>query len=328
LENNHKEKLMYSTLSLSHIDLDGISCQLVIEQCYNNVKNYNCNYDKISEYLEYIDDNCSEFRPDRVFITDLSFEKSYAIQLAHIIKHHSDVKFIYIDHHPYDEELMKIFEKMKDSLPNFVFIHSTKACATKLTYKYLNKICGISHDNIEKYVESVNAYDLWIQNSEYFKAGFVYNELFFDLKLKAYYFELRDLFKLKQKHKDRYVELVGNKNEYFGKLEKSKLTLKNNNQFYIFADSFKSWITLDYPGFDYYVIASTYARISVRISDRISEEDATKVKDFIISNKDMNGVLSMGGHPRAFGITLENGTSIDQLVMHVQDLNKLLDQLN
>lgn len=327
MENNIKEKIMYSTISLSHIDLDGISCQLVLEQVYKNTKLYNCNYDKIPEYLDYIDDNCSEYRPDRVFITDLAFEKSNAIKLAHIIKNHPDVKFIYIDHHPYDEELINVFKKIKDSLKNFTFIHSTKASATKLTYKFLDRSKPFNNPLMEKYVESVNAYDIWLLESEFFKAGFVYNELFFNYKLKAFYFEMRDSFKLKQKHKDRYVELVKEKTKYFDKVKKDKLIFSDNDKLFIFADEFKSWITLDFPNFNYYVIASTYSRISVRISDKITSEQAETVKNYIINNKDMTGIISIGGHHHAFGLTLEPGTSIDKLIMHVQDLSRLLDKI-
>lgn len=325
MENNIKEKIMYSTLSLSHIDLDGISCQLVLEQRYPNTKMYNCNYDKIPEFLDYIDDNCTEYRPDRVFITDLSFEKPNAIKLARIIKTHPNINFIYIDHHPYDEELMSVFTKIKESLSNFTFIHSLKASATKLTYKFLDKQKSFNNPVMEKYVESVNAYDIWIQDSEHFKAGFVYNELFFNYKLKVYFFEMRDSFKLKPKHKERYVELVKEKTKYFDKVKRDKLIFTDNDKLFIFADEFKSWITLDFPDFDYYVIASTYARISVRMSDRITDEHAEKVKNYIIDNKDMNGVISLGGHHKAFGVTLEPDTSLDRLIMHVQDLSKLLD---
>jgi oligoribonuclease NrnB/cAMP/cGMP phosphodiesterase (DHH superfamily) len=324
--NELKEKIMFNVISLSHIDLDGISCQLVLDQVYGNIKTYNCNYDKIPEYLDYIDDNCSEFRPELVYITDLSFETKYAIKLAHIIKDHPDTNFIYIDHHPYSDDLKNVFEKMK-KLPNFKYIHSEKACATKLTYKYIDAKYKISTPVLEKYVESVNAYDIWLEDSAYFKVGFAYNELFFFYKLKSFFFEMRDSFHLKDKHKEQYRELVKKKNEYFAKVKSNKLIFEDNNKLFIFADEYRSWITIDFPNFDYYVVATTYARMSVRISRNITDEKAEEVKNYIIENKDMNGIISIGGHHKAFGITMEPNPTIEHLLMHVQDMSKLLDKI-
>jgi oligoribonuclease NrnB/cAMP/cGMP phosphodiesterase (DHH superfamily) len=320
-----KDLSMYNIISLSHIDLDGISCQLLLDQAYTNIKQYNCNYNDISEYLEYIDDNCSEFRPSKVFITDLSFEIKYAIQLAHIIKHHSNIEFIYIDHHPYKDDLLEVFNKMK-ALSNFKFIHSIKASATKLTYMYLSKSFTFKNAKIESYVEAVNAYDLWLLDSDMFKVGFVYNTLFFSYKIKPFFFEFRDLFSLKEKHKVLYKDIVKQKDEYFLKLRENKLIFEDGDKIFLFADEHKGWITLEFPNFDYYVIASTYGGMSVRISKNISEEKASEIKHYIIENKDMTQVSNIGGHDRAFGLKIESPT-IDLMIMHVQDLSKLLDKI-
>lgn len=324
-QNQNKDTILYDYISMSHNDSDGISCQIVLKQHYQNLKMYNCSYDKIIEYLDHIDDNCYEFRPREVYITDLSFETPYAIHLKNIVERHPDVKFIYVDHHPYPDDLMAIFKEINTN-ENFVFVHSVKASATKLTYKYLDKKYNIKTPDLELFVERINAYDIWLEDSEHFKAGFMLNELFWTYKLKQFYFQFVDSQKIQEKHKERYKQIVQDKTKYFQGLKDKNLLMSDENKLYIFADEYKSWITIDYPEYDIFIIASTYSRISVRIGKKYTDEQSKEIKHNIIDNIDMSGIISLGGHDRAFGVTLEPIISISDLIKQVEKLHVLLSK--
>ena len=324
INTNKQRQIVYDVCSLSHNDLDGISSQIVLKQVHQNIKLYNCNYDKIDEYIEYLDNDCHHFRPSIVYVTDLSFSYEQGKHLAHLVHDHPGVKFVYIDHHPYEEKLESLFQKMSKKLDNFTYVHTEKACATKLTYKYLVKQYGLDDERLGKYVEQVNAYDIWQMESEHFKGGFLLNELFYKKRLKPYYFEMVNRYQITDTHKQEYKALVKEKNKYFDGVKEQGLIFTEENKMFIFADQFKSWVTVDWSEYDIHVIGSTYARISVRLNGKYSTEEAKEIQEHVIEHKDMTDVVSMGGHYHAWGVTLENGTPIERLIYHMSDLNKIL----
>lgn len=315
-----------SVLSLSHTDLDGISCQIVLRQSFGEITRMNIGYNKIDEYINIIDDYCKNNKPDKVFVTDLSFTIEQLIDLHRVTTNNKSVQFYFIDHHPLGEE----FEHLKTD--NFHIIHSVKASATKLTYLYCKANFGINEsEDLFKYVQYVNSYDIWLEDTPEFKVGFVYNELFWTYKIQHFWSKFKDSFNLRSSDKELYKELMIKKKKIFDKLESSgrMFSLGDKDVFMVFLDDFTSHISIDYSGYKIYVIARSYGGISIRIRDGVS--NAEEFKDTVVQKiLQLDNIANSGGHPKAFGVTLEDNAPskmIDFAKSLIQILDSELDNL-
>ena len=92
------------TLSLSHIDLDGVFCQILLENKFPNTLCYNCNYNKIDEYLIILDDVLSHKEVSQLIVSDLSFNENQFKKLVDLSEKYC-VPTFFIDHHPIDYSL-------------------------------------------------------------------------------------------------------------------------------------------------------------------------------------------------------------------------------
>lgn len=287
------------TLSVSHYDLDGISCQIPLYRTFDVIKKMNISYKDVDNYITIIDDFCFNNKPARVFVTDLSFTFSQLKDLYRVTNRHKEVMFYFIDHHPFDEDFSPLQSK------NLKIIISDKASATKLTYMFLIKNFDLTPtDELTKYVEYVNSYDIWLEDKKEFKVGFVFNELFWKYKPKMFWSKFKDDASLQNSDKEVYKELMQKKAKLFDKIKQSGrlFELGNKDLFMIFVDDFKSHIPFDYPGYKIYVLLSSNGSVSIRLKDC---QNSDKIRETIINNSlKHKNVSSSGGHPNAFGITL------------------------
>lgn len=311
-------------LVCSHSDLDGVTAQIVIRQFKGEITRMNISYDKIDEYLIIIEDYCARLNPSEVYVTDLSFTIEQLTKLAEITKKYKDTKFYFIDHHPFKED----YSHLKSD--NFMILISPKASATKLVYLYLkNNTKGVKKPEpkagLEEYVEYVNTYDLWLKDNPRFKGSLVYNELFWDFKKDYYFTRFKDEFKLRNSDKDRYRELMTKKAKLFNKLDKAgRIYTHKKRIFMIFLDDFKNHVTVDYEGYDVYVILSSYGTVSIRLRENLSDDGI--LKDRIVKRVLENEqIKTAGGHPKAFGIKIENPTARNQ-VKFAKDLLQIIDE--
>lgn len=155
---------------LSHVDLDGYSCQLVMKYTPYTKYNYNANYGaevkaKLEEILEKIQKSDeSAF----ILISDLNLTADESKWLDHEVKklndNKKDVKLQLLDHHGSGEESAKKYE--------WYFLDTTR-CATKIVYDYVKENFAFDEPSwMEKFVNVVNAVDLWKQEEhENFEYG-------------------------------------------------------------------------------------------------------------------------------------------------------------
>ena len=289
-------------LSLSHSDLDGISCQIVLRAQFGEIRRMNISYGKIDEYLEIVDEYCYREAPKKVFVTDLSFKYNQLEKLSMIASKYKDIKFYFIDHHPFEEEYKHL------GLSNFTIIISDKASATKLTYLTLKSNYGLNNKELEIYVNYVNAYDIWLNNTPEFKVGFVYNELFWSYKINHFWSKFKDNYKLRNSDKEKYKELILKKNKLFAKLEKSGRVMKFENRILlIFLDEFQGHITIDYPDFLSYIVIRSYGGVSVRLDSKIANNGETR-KSLVNEILKLEYISEAGGHNEAFGAIIDNSS--------------------
>ncbi len=154
---------------LSHTDLDGYSCQLVMKYTPYRLFNYNANYGaEVKQTLEVILQNIkNENKNATLLITDLNLTADESKWLNNeIIKLNKiDITLLLLDHHATGEESAKKYE--------WYFL-DTSRCATKITYDYAKEHFEFNEPIwMKKYVDIVDAVDLWktdeYENFEYGK---------------------------------------------------------------------------------------------------------------------------------------------------------------
>lgn len=316
-----------NVLSISHVDLDGVGCQIVLRALFGEIIRMNISYGKINEYLDIMDEYCCRVKPEYVIITDLSFKYKELQKLSNIAKKYPKIKFYFIDHHPFEENGGR-FKHL--SLHNLVIVLSDKASATKLTYLYFKANFGLQKEGLDKFVSNVNAYDIWLEETLEFKVGFVYNELFWSYKINHFWSRFKDEYNLRNSDKEVYRELVTKKDKLFKKLEDSGRVMKFSNRILlIFIDNYQSHVTLDYPEFFSYIVIRSSGGVSVRLRKEAVNEGKTK-NNIIEEILKLDYIESAGGHHGAFGTQIEKATPqkmVDFSQYLVQLIDKELDKI-
>lgn len=312
---------------LSHIDLDGYSCQFVLKYTPYKIFNYNANYGaEVKQKLDLILENIKNSKDDAlILITDLNLTADESRWLhSEVIKlndNNKEVKITLLDHHGSGEESAKKYEW---------YYLDTSRCATKITYDYVSENFNFDEPVwMEKYVNVVNAVDLWKQeehdNFEYGKVCMrLINEtrelnrvMFPDEDINYKLSLLLEATKLLDKESapillDEQIHFI--KKEFF-KIEKND-TLDNlatkyivdllgtkrdtNTIYYKGYRGFLSYgvgntsiigngFLLAYPEYDFIVDVSYRGTMSLRANNKVSVSQ--------ISKEWANG----GGHPNAAG---------------------------
>ena len=152
------------TYHLSHIDLDGYSCQLITNELFEEITFFNANYGpevgtKLKEILRLIDLSKT---PCNILISDLNLTLDESKFLDKAVKERTlkgiDIELLLLDHHGSGQESADLFEW---------YVLDTTRCATKIVYEY-----GLQHWDISAtlqewltpYVAIVNAVDIWLMH--------------------------------------------------------------------------------------------------------------------------------------------------------------------
>lgn len=149
---------------LSHTDLDGYSCQLVMSYTPHNIKSYNANYgaevkSRLEEILEAIK---SHSEPATILISDLNLtmdeSKWLDREVTLLNEKGRKISIQLLDHHGSGEESANKFEW---------YYLDTSRCATKITYDFAKENYELQETEwMQKYVDIVNAVDLWKQEEK------------------------------------------------------------------------------------------------------------------------------------------------------------------
>jgi hypothetical protein len=286
-------------INISHSDLDGISCTLLLREKYNDVHYINISYNKTNETLLYYYKELDNIRCDKFYITDLNFELDDLILLYKIIKKYNKIQFYYIDHHTYDDKKLLVLDKIKEL--SVVLIDESKS-ATLAVYDYL----GLDNNKILLYVNVVNAYDLYLTDSKYFKVGLDLNNYFWYKKQKAFAYDFKNFNLKNQKFIDKAKQIRKQAKAHFNNLEQKGLSFEDSGTRVILTDDHLGMINDEYKE-DFIIIGTSYCKVSIRTDDKIPEELAFKVKENVINSmKDSVFFISGGGHLRAFGLTFND----------------------
>lgn len=147
---------------LSHIDLDGYSCQLVMAQTAHTMISYNANYGaEVMDRLEEIIETLKKMKQEAtILISDLNLYPEEAKWLNNEVNRLNDngwnITITLLDHHG----------SGKDTAAQYPwYTLDTTRCATKIVYDYACEHYGLKRGGwLEAFVSVVNAVDLWHQN--------------------------------------------------------------------------------------------------------------------------------------------------------------------
>lgn len=134
---------MKPILSISHDDLDGAVCQILLGKVFPNIEYISYKFGILDDLLKKIDYN----KYEKVFLTDIHPENRDNIYLSDNI--------ILIDHHE------SIIEWHDPSINKFVI---KKYCGAKLTKLFLEKNFNVDLSQFNELVHLTNDYDMWIHN--------------------------------------------------------------------------------------------------------------------------------------------------------------------
>lgn len=166
---------------LSHIDLDGYSCQLVMAQTPHTMISFNANYGaEVMDRLEEIIDRIKKGKQAAtILITDLNLYPDEARWLNNEVNRLNEsgweITITLLDHHG----------SGKDTAAQYPwYFLDTERCGTKIVYEYALENYALERGGwLEAFVNVVNAVDLWHQNEEEdFEYGKVCMRLISDAK--------------------------------------------------------------------------------------------------------------------------------------------------
>ena len=151
---------------LSHTDLDGYSCQLVMRSTPYKKYNYNANYGaEVKQKLDMMLENIQNNKDDAlILITDLNLTADESRWLNNEVKKKDNIELLLLDHHGSGEDSANKYDW---------YYLDVDRCATKITYDYAKENFHLDEPVwMDKYVNIINAVDLWkMQETENFEYG-------------------------------------------------------------------------------------------------------------------------------------------------------------
>ncbi len=274
-------------LNISHCDLDGTVCQILLKQVFDNIEFINCQFYEIDDMLIKI---VNKYNYDFIILTDIHPEKEELLDISDNI--------ILIDHHK------SVINYHNPTKKRFIV---PKFCGAKLVKSFCEHYFDIDLSAYNEMVKLTNDYDLWIHE---FPKSKQLNRIFW------YYFHTEFRFRFANGNidftKDEQDYITKKEIEFQNKIDNLKIyELDDVNGCLIKSDPFIDE-TCDYLlKKENYNIVFAVNNKNNRVSVRHNIEDFN-VGELL---KELN---LGGGHPMAAGMKINNlKEDINKIVMVV-----------
>jgi len=321
---------MTQYINISHNDMDGAGCNIVLREKFPDMETYHVSYGNIVETLQSIDADISHLTKI-LFVTDLAFDVKAFNELMRIAESHPDLKIVYIDHHPYEDDVQLAFNEL-NGFDNVHTKHAIGISATQLCFDMIKS----DNTDLKNLVKWINAYDIYLEQEDpnNFKIGSFLNTIFWEVKMSGFKINLiNENYKIPKFFKSMYKDTINDKNEYFEKQIKNGLVVfdDDNSILLAFSDKHKSFWQVDYPQYDYLVLPyhTKGNNMSIRFSSTLTDHDAKNIKDDILQyTKQSPWFVSGGGHHHAFGLTLDNAMPKDEQLVLIEGIVDIIEAWN
>lgn len=315
---------MLEYIQVSHNDLDGAGCSIVLESKFHIEMCIHSNYNEIVINLGIVDASITP-HTKAVFVTDLNFDANAFSKLISVARTHPQVKFVYVDHHPYEGELGILLDKVREE-KNISVHHTVTKCATKICYDMIksdDKVLG-------KLVNYINAYDIWLRDTPLFETGWLLNTVFWDLKMSGFKYNInQNNYEIPKFFIKMYDDLLTDKDKMYKQMEKNNLFMidEEDKIMVAFSDKYKAFFQIDFPAYKVYILPYLNSNnFSIRIDEKLvprAEELKTAILDLVAP---YDYLISAGGHPFAFGITIDKKAPKDDIISFTQQFMELTKQ--
>lgn len=299
---------------MTHYDLDGVSCDILMSSMYDFSVKHKCGYMKVKQKIG----NGELMWFDSCVITDISL----TLEQYNFISGEYKDRFLYIDHHKPSVDMIADLPK---NFSKCMMDHKFSATGIILkAFKKVQKLPGVG-----PYVRAVDAYDKWRVKThpDIFSMGYDLNALFWYYGYEAYYDRFSNNYSLNysvneqeviDEHKSNRDQAIqdSDKND-FGK---NSLLVLNPSKDYI------NDYTLQLPDYDFYYMVYKNGNDDMIISVR-SPLDYVDVGAILRQVRDeFDIVVTAGGHPQAGGADLDGSTPMDSILDVVERINSLLEE--
>lgn len=299
------------TLLISHTDLDGISCNLMLDLAGIPYTYYNVEIEELEDTITKVIDNKSSF--DQVYITDLTVKESDYKRLRD-----AQINFLVFDHHHthlYAENFKEATVKVEE------YHHRT--CGTELFYNYLKGIYQeLDTPLIASYVELVRQIDTYTMTSDDARnlgtISYIYGRKDFLKKMKTRLKKDKETFTFTDFEK-RYLKVHNHEFDLYCELmEKQMLTYEIHNYkcgCIFCGNTDKSELghrlSRKHPELDLIVLIDASKSISYR-----TERDDVDVSKFAL-------LFDGGGHVKASGSKFDNEDRENIIKSYFKDVKRL-----
>ena len=289
---------------LTHFDLDGVSCDILLSKMFKFQKKYQCGYGKVIEHFEKGDFSGYE----SAIVSDICLTEGQYKKLLHEYNN----KLLVIDHHPESKKIANIYDNR----------FSATALIFKNFYKQLKKIEGINN-----FVAAVDAYDLWRHKThpDMFEVGYDLNTLFWVYGYWNFYDRFFESCSLKYDKTEQYILDKHNK-ERDKAIKDSDINEFGNNSVFVLDTKTKyvNDYTLQLPQYDVYFMLIIIEDV-IKLSCRSSLENVSLGKILESIENTYWCVKSAGGHNQAGGVDFKKDTSMDDIFDVVEYINHRME---
>ena len=297
---------------MTHYDLDGVTCDILMSKMYNFEAKHKCGYMKVKEKISQGDlmwyDSC--------VVTDISLTLD---QYLFISGEYKD-RFLYIDHHG---PSIKMINDLPKNFSKCLVDHDFSASAIILrSFKALQR-----YDKVFDYVAAVDAYDKWrIQtHPERFEIGYELNSLFWNMGYDDFYARFSHSMTLDYTHSEQQI-VDGHKRDRDAALAASDMNDFGKNSILILNPpaGYINDYTLQYPDYDfYYMVYNNNDNMTISVRSSLDYVNIGMVLRQVRDENEL--VITAGGHPQAGGADLDGMTPLDDILNVIEQINSILE---
>lgn len=297
---------------LTHYDLDGITCDIIISKLFQFEKKYMCGYAKMSNHIA--NGHLSGY--DSAVVTDLSL--TYG-QFQSLTTEYGN-KFLYIDHHKPSVEMVNNLET-NDSL---CFMDTSFSGAGIAFQVFKKKI----KENILPFICAVDAYDCWRwrTHEKEFNIGYDLNVLFWKYGYNDFFdrfstnhsivFNDQEKKWISDHGKKRDESIINSDRTDFGD---NSMVVLNASREYI------NDYGLQFPEYDIFYLLYTTISGGLSLSIRTTRKDIDVGK--ALKNAKMGNpyIYTAGGHPESGGVEFNDEPGLGVIIDVIETINDDLE---
>jgi oligoribonuclease NrnB/cAMP/cGMP phosphodiesterase (DHH superfamily) len=304
-----------SIISITHKDLDGVGCQLILRHQFQDVHFHTTSYNILKQTLTDLEDLLSyDKSKNLIIISDISMTHIELDKLVHIATMNPLVKFVYADHHIRTQKENAI---VKMAPKNFIDVFDDKRCSASILYYYYN----INANRLKEIIDLINVYDMWIDDSSMFYDALVLNELYESVDHWDFLNNISNYGKISDYLKNKELKVRDKMNTFVSNIDNNSLIYYDDKICVAHIDRYKSLLqnSLNRP---ISIIISSNLNFSVRLSNKLKDYEVKDYTELFFKFFESHNITFYHAHRQVFGFN-SNGSSvedqIDELISFIQE---------